>query len=55
MSDSDQNYGFGGDVPVGVSVQQNIARALDYQRSHTAYETAIWFYETVRNNRGKLI
>lgn len=51
MASNDENYGFNGDVPVGVSVQQNIARALDYQSTHTAYETAAWFYETVRNNR----
>jgi hypothetical protein len=49
---SNYNFGFIGYIPPGVSVQDNVDRALEFQRTHTARETAEWFYETVRNNGG---
>lgn len=50
---SGTNFGFSGATPPGVYVSDNIARALDYQRTHTAQETFNWFYSHVRNNRGE--
>ena len=46
----EKNYGFSGEVPEGVSIEANVQRALDYKNSHSDIETAIWFYNTVRNN-----
>ena len=45
------NYGFPGAVPTGVSVEDNVARALAYQATHTTAETIEWFYNVVRNNK----
>lgn len=50
---SNNNYGFTGAVPPGVSVEDNVNRALDYQRMHTPAETAERFYDVVRNNRDR--
>jgi Ca2+-binding RTX toxin-like protein len=44
------NYGFTGDVPPGVSVSDNVARAKEYQKTHTSEETFNWFFDTVKNN-----
>jgi hypothetical protein len=52
---SKSNFGFQGAVPPGVYVSDNIARALDYQRTHTSEETFNWFFDHVRNNRGERI
>ncbi|MBL8328769.1 MAG: hypothetical protein JNJ71_07940 [Rubrivivax sp.] len=49
----DANYGFLGAVPPGVSITSNIDRALQYKANHTPYETFVWFYEQVRNNRDR--
>ncbi len=48
---SNENYDFLGSVPPGVTVQNNVARAIEYQQTHTPDETANWFYQTVKNNR----
>ena len=48
---SQNNYGFTGSVPHGVSVEDNVIRALQYQSTHAPDETAVWFYEIVRNNK----
>ncbi len=48
---SNDNYGFSGPVPDGVSVADNVSRALDYQANHSIAETIDWFYETVRKNK----
>lgn len=48
---SNDNYGFSGPAPDGVSVADNVSRALDYQANHSIAETIDWFYETVRNNK----
>jgi len=45
------NYGFSGDVPEGVSVEQNVQIAQEYQKTHTPAETLQWFFDTVRNNK----
>lgn len=50
MSDLD-NLGFSGAVPDGVSIKENINRALEYRDTHTPAETAWWFYNVVRNNK----
>lgn len=47
----DGNYGFSGEVPDRVSIEENVQRALDYKNSHSDIETAIWFYKTVSNNK----
>jgi len=47
---SQNNYGFTLSVPPGTSVEDNVIRALQYQSTHTPDETAVWFYEMVRNN-----
>jgi len=45
------NYNFNGLVPVGVNVEDNVNRALEYQKTHTTLETVAWFKDVVRNNR----
>ena len=47
----DDNYGFDGPIPERTSIEYNIQRALEYQRTHTVEETFLWFYEHVRNNK----
>ena len=50
----DPNYGFtNGDIPPGVTVEDNVKRAKEYQRTHTTEETARWFWDTVRGNADK--
>ena len=48
---SENKFSFDGYIPPGVSVQNNIDRALAFKDSHTVQETLNWFYETVRNNK----
>jgi hypothetical protein len=45
------NYGFTGPVPEGVSIEENIIRVQEYQKTHTPKETHDWFIETFRNNK----
>lgn len=45
------NYGFSGPAPPGVSVENNIDRALEYQETHSTKKTFEWFYEHVRHNK----
>jgi hypothetical protein len=33
------NYDFIGPMPVGVNIQDNVNRALEYQKNHTTSET----------------
>lgn len=51
---SQNNYGFTGSVPPGVSVEDNVIRALQYQSTHSPAEAATWFYEMIRNNKDHL-
>jgi hypothetical protein len=45
------NYDFIGPMPVGVNIQDNVNRALEYQKNHTTSETLDWFKDVVRNNK----
>lgn len=47
---SQENYSFDGNAPLGISIQNNVDRASEYQRTHTPAETAEWFYQVFRNN-----
>ena len=42
---------FAGAIPPGVTIQGNIYRALEFQRTHTRQETIAWFNDAVRNNK----
>jgi hypothetical protein len=44
----DENYGFSGNIPEGVSIQNNVEEGLTYQKDHSVYETIDWFYEQVK-------
>lgn len=39
---SQENLGFTGAVPPNVSIQANVARALEFQGTHTPTETEHW-------------
>ncbi len=47
---SQENYSFDGNAPFGISIQSNVVRASEYQRTHSPAETAEWFYQVFRNN-----
>ena len=37
------NFGFTGAIPDNVSIQNNIDRAIQYQATHSDWETLYWF------------
>jgi len=45
------NFGFTGAIPDNVSIQSNIDRAIQYQATHSDWQTLKWFYDVVRNNK----
>jgi hypothetical protein len=45
------NYGFYGDIPDGVTVANNVTRALEFSATHSPRETVEWFFDVFRNNR----
>jgi len=49
------DYGFDdwSKIPPGVSIQDNIDRAKEFQKNHTPEETILWFYDHVRNNKDR--
>lgn len=50
----EHNYGFKiGDIPPGVTVENNVKLAKEYQKTHTLEETYKWFNTTVCNNADK--
>ncbi|WP_418179234.1 tetratricopeptide repeat protein [Aliarcobacter lanthieri] len=44
---ADKNFGFQGDIPPGVSIKDNIEKALEYKKTHSALETLNWFRKMV--------
>lgn len=44
-------YGYQGELPPGVSVYENINRALEFQANNSPAATLEWFFEHVRNNK----
>jgi hypothetical protein len=49
---SQENLGFTGAVPPNVSIQANVARALEFQGTHTPTETEHWFMDVFRTIEG---
>ena len=47
----DKNFGFSGNIPDGVSIENNIKEALEYKNTHNEIETLFWFREKVGNNK----
>ncbi|WP_333804288.1 polymorphic toxin type 44 domain-containing protein [Sulfurospirillum sp.] len=46
---SNEKFGFTGKIPDGVSIEGNIAYALEYQQTHSTSETLLWFQSMVQN------
>jgi len=45
------NLGFTGNTPENISIENNINKALSYQKNHDPISTLFWFYNHVRNNK----
>ncbi|MCG3677686.1 cadherin-like domain-containing protein [Aliarcobacter butzleri] len=44
---ADKNFGFQGNIPPNVSIEDNIKKALEYKETHSALETLNWFRKMV--------